>query len=62
MAKCELCGRGPQFGHNISHSNRKTKRRWNVNVQASSVYAANGQRQSVRMCTRCLRTRAKTQK
>ncbi|MCO5242807.1 MAG: hypothetical protein M9927_03035 [Anaerolineae bacterium] len=24
MAKCQVCGRGPQFGHNVSHSMRHT--------------------------------------
>ncbi len=59
MAKCDICGRGPQFGHNVSHSNLKTNRRWNVNVQRVSLYSADGRRQQVKMCTRCLRTRSK---
>ncbi len=62
MAKCQVCGRGPQFGNRVSHSNRKTRRRWNVNVQAVSQYDADGVRTQVRMCTRCLRTAAKTAK
>ena len=33
-AKCDVCGKGPGFGHNISHSHRRTKRRWNPNVQS----------------------------
>ena len=34
MAKvCELCGRGPQFGHRISHAHNVTKRRWNINLR-----------------------------
>ncbi|MBQ3154731.1 MAG: 50S ribosomal protein L28, partial [Clostridia bacterium] len=24
MAKCSVCGKGVSFGHNVSHSNRKT--------------------------------------
>ena len=60
MAKCQLCGRGPQFGNNVSHSNHKTRRRWNVNVQAISTYDEAGIRKQVRMCTRCLRTQAKS--
>ena len=62
MAKCQLCGKGPQFGNRVSHSNRKTRRRWNVNVQRISQYDADGIRTQVRMCTRCLRTAAKTAK
>jgi large subunit ribosomal protein L28 len=32
-AKCELCGKGPQSGNNVSHANNKTRRRWSVNLQ-----------------------------
>jgi hypothetical protein len=32
-AKCDLCGKGPQFGNNISHANNTTRRRWNVNLR-----------------------------
>ena len=33
MAKvCEICGRGPMFGNNISHAHNVTKRRWNINL------------------------------
>ena len=28
-AVCEVCGKKPSFGMNISHSHRRTKRRWN---------------------------------
>ncbi|MCY4576131.1 MAG: 50S ribosomal protein L28 [Chloroflexi bacterium] len=62
MAKCQVCGKGPQFGNNVSHSHRKTRRRWNVNVQKISQYDENGTRTQVRMCTRCLRTAAKAAK
>ena len=31
---CDVCGKGPQFGNNISHAHNVTKRRWNVNLQA----------------------------
>jgi ribosomal protein L28 len=31
--KCDLCGKGPQFGNNISHAHNTTRRRWNVNLQ-----------------------------
>lgn len=32
-AICQVTGASPGFGHRISHSHRRTKRRWNVNVQ-----------------------------
>lgn len=30
---CQVTGRSPGFGHNVSHSHRRTKRRFNVNIQ-----------------------------
>ncbi|HEY1001623.1 MAG TPA: 50S ribosomal protein L28, partial [Streptosporangiaceae bacterium] len=30
---CDICGKGPGFGNNVSHSHRRTRRRWNPNVQ-----------------------------
>ena len=30
---CDICGKGPQFGNNISHAHNVTKRRWNVNLR-----------------------------
>lgn len=30
--KCDVTGRKPVFGNNISHSHKKTRRRWNPNV------------------------------
>jgi large subunit ribosomal protein L28 len=43
------------MGFNVSHSNVKTKKRWNPNLQR--VHAIiNGQRKRVRVCTRCIRS------
>jgi large subunit ribosomal protein L28 len=58
MARCERCGKGPQFGHNRPFSLKATNRRFNVNIQRISVYEA-GQRRSAYLCTRCMRTAAK---
>ncbi|NLF02749.1 MAG: 50S ribosomal protein L28 [Anaerolineales bacterium] len=55
MAKCEICGKGPQFGHNVSHSKRATRRRYDPNVQRMQVMVA-GQLRRIYICTRCLRT------
>ena len=56
-AKCTLCGKGPQFGNNVSHANNKTRRRWNVNLQAVRARiegSTNSKRISV--CTTCIKT------
>ncbi|PDO11722.1 MAG: 50S ribosomal protein L28 [Candidatus Reconcilbacillus cellulovorans] len=31
--KCFITGKKPGTGHNVSHANNRTKRRWGVNVQ-----------------------------
>ena len=31
--KCEVTGKGPQVGNNVSHANNKTKRRFLPNLQ-----------------------------
>ena len=30
---CDVTGKRPGFGNNVSHSHRRTRRRWNPNVQ-----------------------------
>ncbi len=52
---CELCGKRPQTGNNVSHAHNKTKRRFNPNLQ-SVRSLENGQVRRVRVCTRCLRS------
>lgn len=54
-SRCEICGKVGAFGHNVSHSNRKTNRRWMPNVQ-KTVIVVNGTRKHVHACTRCMRT------
>lgn len=56
--KCDLCGKTPQFGHNVSHSKRRTNRRWTPNVHPATIYI-NGQAKRLNLCTRCLRTQTK---
>jgi large subunit ribosomal protein L28 len=53
--KCEVCGKGPQFGNIISHANNVKRRRWNPNLR--SVHAlVNGARKKLRVCTACIRS------
>jgi large subunit ribosomal protein L28 len=53
-AKCEICGKGPGFGYNVSHSHRRTKRRWNPNIQRVRA-VVNGAPKRLRVCTRCIK-------
>jgi large subunit ribosomal protein L28 len=55
MAKCDICGKTPSFGHNVSHSHVKTKRQWKPNIQTVTVLKE-GSPQRLHVCTRCLRT------
>ena len=55
MAKCDLCGKGVVFGHNVSHSNRKTNRSWKPNIRRVKAIV-NGNAKTVYVCSRCLRS------
>jgi len=54
-AKCELCGKGPQFGNNVSHANNKTRRRWDVNLRPVKAVVG-GASKRLRVCTSCIKT------
>ena len=55
--RCDLTGKEPMFGHNVSHSNRKTNRRFDPNLQKITFYSeALRRRVPLRVCTRALRT------
>jgi large subunit ribosomal protein L28 len=58
MAKCEICGKSPMFGHNISHSKRATKRMFRPNIQHKRVMIG-GVFRRLYICTRCIRTLAR---
>jgi large subunit ribosomal protein L28 len=56
MAKvCTVCGKGPSFGNNRSHSMVATKRRFDPNLQRVRVLV-NGVARRVYVCTRCLKS------
>lgn len=56
MAKnCELCGRGPVFGHRISHAHNVTNRRWNVNLQTVRA-VVKGSNKRIKVCTSCIKS------
>ncbi len=52
---CEICGKGPSFGNNVSHANNKTRRVWNPNLQKIKA-VRNGTVRSIKVCTRCIRS------
>ena len=52
---CDVCQKGAMSGHNVSHSNRKTKRAFKANVQKVS-YVKDGKVETGYVCTRCLKS------
>ncbi|MBM4432152.1 MAG: 50S ribosomal protein L28 [Chloroflexi bacterium] len=57
--RCDICGKGPQFGHNVSHSKKATRRRWLPNIQKVTVQDGQTSKR-LNVCTSCLRTLQKS--
>jgi large subunit ribosomal protein L28 len=53
-AVCDVCGKGPGFGMSVSHSHRRTRRRWNPNIQAVRAIVGKTPRR-LNVCTSCLK-------
>ncbi len=51
---CEICNRGPKRGATRSHSNIQTKKWQHLNLQSKKIDG-----KTVKICTKCLKTRAK---
>lgn len=51
---CEICGKGPWVGKQVSHSHRRSSRRWNPNIQRMKVLK-DGRAQRVSVCTSCIK-------
>jgi large subunit ribosomal protein L28 len=57
MAKCKLSGRKPMSGHNVSFSQKKTKRVFKPNVQSKRVFVPElGRSVRISMSVRAMRT------
>ena len=52
---CDVCGKGPGFGMSVSHSHRRTHRRFNPNIQRVRALVGPGTVRRVRVCTSCLK-------
>ena len=53
--RCEVCGKGPNFGNVVSHANNTRRRRWNANLRSVRALVG-GVRRRVKFCTTCLRS------
>ncbi len=55
MNKCELTGKGKQFGSNVSFSQRHTKKVWKPNLQKKTLLV-DGKKVTMKISTQAIRT------
>lgn len=53
--RCEICGKGPAAGRNVSHAHNVTRRRFEANIQSVRA-VVNGGVKRLKVCTRCIRS------
>ena len=53
-AVCDICAKRPGFGNNVSHSHRRTRRRFNPNIQSVRVTVGKTPKR-LNVCTSCLK-------
>ena len=53
---CDICGKRPQVGYNVSHAHNKTKKRWYPNIQSVRHQEPGGQVRHIMACTQCIKT------
>lgn len=52
---CAVCGKKVAFGHRVSHSNKKTLRRWEPNLHRVRAMVK-GREERLKVCSRCLKS------
>ena len=52
---CEICGKAPVHGRQVSHAHNVSSRMWYPNIQRVKVVAGRTRRR-MKVCTRCLRS------
>jgi large subunit ribosomal protein L28 len=53
--ECEICGKKPLVGNNVSHAHNQNKRRFNPNLQRVRANM-DGQVKKITVCTNCIRS------
>jgi large subunit ribosomal protein L28 len=53
---CEICGKKPLKGCNVSHANNRTHKISYPNLQKVRVLESSGRVRRVKVCTRCIRS------
>ena len=51
---CDICAKKPIFGNSVSHSHRRTRRRWNPNIQTVRA-VVDGTPKRLNVCTSCIK-------
>jgi len=51
---CDVCGKGPGFGKNVSFSHRRTPRRFHPNIQTVHTVVG-GTPKRLNVCTSCIK-------
>jgi large subunit ribosomal protein L28 len=51
---CDICGKTPGFGNKISHSHRRSRRRYNPNIQRLRIMV-DGVPRRANVCAKCLK-------
>jgi large subunit ribosomal protein L28 len=52
--RCDICGKGPLTGNNVSHAHNRTKTRWLPNLQKIKA-EIDGKPTKLKICTKCLK-------
>lgn len=55
MNRCELTGKGKQYGHNVSFSQRHTQKIWKPNLQKKTL-VIDGNKVTMKLSTQAIRT------
>jgi len=54
MAQCQICGKKSIFGRNVSHSARKTSRKFKPNLQKITFYQGEVKKTMI-LCAKCIK-------
>ncbi len=55
MQKCEISGKGKQYGHNVSFSQRHTRKVWRPNLQTKTL-VIDGKKVKMKVSTSAIRS------
>jgi large subunit ribosomal protein L28 len=55
MQKCDITGKGKQYGNNVSFSQRHTKKVWKPNLQSKTL-TVDGKKVKMKISTQAIRS------